>query len=157
MCAFKLAEALSIPVYSALEFVADATEVALLSGSNGVDSEWSALTMKTKVGNRIIIHNTFHSELRQQSNIMHELAHVICKHEVDMAKYNFAVPFGMREFDPIQEEEAKCLGATLQISRPCLLWARKRSLSVQEISEHFKASSDMVTYRLNMTGLNKKG
>ena len=156
LCAFKLAEHLQIAVYEASNILTSQEHVNLLSGANGEECEWSALTMVTAVGNRIIIHNPFHSETRQQSNIMHELAHIICKHERSQKEYDFEIPFGMREFDEVQEEEAKCLGSTLQLPTPCLLWANKRAMKKEEIAVHFNASNDMVNYRMNMTGITKR-
>lgn len=156
LCAFKLAQHLQVPVFSAMEFVKLPEEINLLSGSTGNDCEWSALTMTTKSGTRIIIHNPFHSVARQQSDIMHEVAHIICKHEHDQQYYDFDIPFGMREFNELQEEEAKCLGSTIQLATPCLLWANKRNMATEAIAEYFNASTDMVTYRMNMTGIAKR-
>ena len=156
LCAFKLAEHLNIPIYSATEFIKSTNEINLLSGANGIECEWSALTMTTKVGNRIIIHNPFHSTARQQSDLMHEIAHQICKHEHIQTDYNFEIPFGMRYFNEEQEEEAKCLGSTLQITRPGLLWAVKRNMTTEEIANHFNASIDMVKYRMNLSGVTKQ-
>jgi len=156
LCAFKLAEHLQISIFSSDEFLTQTSEIDLLSGSNGDDCGWSALTMLTKAGNRIIIHNPYHSETRQQSNIMHELAHIICEHERNQKEYDFEIPIGIREFDELQEEEAKCLGSTLQLPTPCLLWADKRKMSNEAIAEHFNASKDMVNYRMNMTGISKR-
>lgn len=156
LCALKLAKHLEIPVYDATEFLSLISDINILSGSNGKYCEWSALTMITKKGNRIIIQNPFHSLARQQSDLMHELAHIICKHERHQTEYNFEIPFGMIEFDEVQEEEAKCLGSALQLPTPCLLWAKKRSMTTEEIAEHYNASNDMVTYRMNMTGIARK-
>ncbi|MEO6328749.1 MAG: ImmA/IrrE family metallo-endopeptidase [Ginsengibacter sp.] len=156
LCAFKLAEYLAIPVFSATTFLTLPDEIKLLSGANGKDCEWSALTMITKAGNRIIIYNNFHSVARQQSDIMHELAHIICNHKRGQIDYDFEIPIGMREFDEEQEEEAKCLGSTLQLATPCLLWASKRSMTTEAIAAYFNASNDMVTYRMNMTGIAKR-
>lgn len=156
LCAFKLAEYLQIPAYSATKFLTLPEEIKLLSGVNGKDCEWSALTMKTQTGNRIIIYNPFHSLARQQSDVMHELAHIICNHENIKKDYDFEIPFGMREYDEEQEEEAKCLGSTLQLATPCLLWAKKRNMATEIIAAHFNASTEMVIYRMNMSGITKR-
>jgi len=156
LCAFKLAEHLTIPVYSATEFLNNAQDINLLNGANGREPEWSALTMITKAGNRIIIHNSFNSLTRQQSDLMHELAHIICGHKRVDSEYDFEIPFGMREFDELQEEEAKCLGSTLQLPTPCLLWAKKRNMTPENIALHFNASIDMVNYRMNITGISRR-
>lgn len=155
ICAFKVADSLEIPVYKATDFVNSTSDIRVLTGLNGADSEWSALTMWTQARNRIIIYNPFHSQARQQSDVMHELAHIICKHEGLELQDDVNIPFGMRTFDAMQEEEAKCLGGTLQLAKPCLLWARKRNLSYEEIAEYFNASADMVKFRMNITGVSK--
>ena len=152
LCAFKLTEHLQVPIWKATEFIKTSREIDLLSKDCG----WSALTLITKASNRIIIYNPFHSQGRQQSDVMHELAHVICKHERDQKEYDFEIPFGMREFNEVQEEEAKCLGSTLQLATPCLLWANKKDMSKEQIAEHFNASRDMVNYRMNTTGIAKR-
>jgi hypothetical protein len=156
LCAFKLADHLEIEVYKAIEFVNSDEHLNLLSGANGQKCEWSALTMVAASGRQIIIHNHFHSEARQQSDLMHELAHIICEHKHDPKEYDFELPIGLRSYNPIQEEEAKCLGATLQLATPCLLWASKRNLTYEEIANHFNSSMDMVKYRMNMTGIAKR-
>ena len=112
--------------------------------------------METKKGNRIIIHNPFSTEERQQSDIMHELAHIICNHKHDK-KYpqNFPINL-MREFDDLQEEEAKALGSILQIPREALVWAKNMKMTDDEIANHFNASLKMVRFRLNTSGVNKQ-
>jgi len=156
LSAFKLAEHLEVPVYKATEFLRLQEEANLLSGLLGTDCGWSALTMITKAENRIIIYNPFHSDARQQSDLMHELAHIICKHQRNETQYPFEIPIGMREFNEEQEEEAKCLGSTLQLAIPCLLWASKRNMSYTEIADYFHSSIDMVKYRMNMTGIARR-
>lgn len=46
------------------------------SGSEG----WSAVSFERN-GCTIIIHNPAHSARRQESDLMHEIAHVLCKHQ----------------------------------------------------------------------------
>ena len=155
LCAFKLATHLQVPVYDIQEFDLTPKEISILSGSNGINSAWSALTMPTEKGNRIIIHNTFHSSARQQSNVMHEIAHIICNHEITTTDFDFEIPDEMRVYNELYEEEAKWLGATLQLAAPCLLWSKKRNMSNEEIANHFNASLEMVNYRMNTTGIAK--
>lgn len=156
LSAFRLAEYLKIPLYKATDILTSDKDVDLLAERNGNECGWSALTMTTKSNNQIIIYNPFHSDLRQQSDIMHELSHVICKHTRNQEVYDFEIPFGMRHYDEVQEEEAKCLASTLQLATPCLLWARKKRMTHQEISNYFTASIEMTQYRLNMTGIARR-
>ncbi len=151
LCAFKLAEHLSIPVYPATKFLTLESEIECLSNN----CEWSALTMPNYEGRILILHNPFHSKPRQQSDLMHELAHIICKHSHENVLHDLPVPFGMRNYDPEQEEEANCLGSTLQLAKPCLLWARKKGLNDEAVAEYFNASIEMVKYRMNITGISK--
>jgi len=112
--------------------------------------------MKTQKSNTIIIHNHLHAPTRQQSNIMHELAHIICKHEQPDQYKNIALPFLMREFDKQQEEEANYLGSALQIPREGLIWALKKRMDVVAIAEYYTASPAMVTLRINSTGVKRQ-
>lgn len=153
LCAFRLAEFLNIPIYSATEFLKLPNELEKLSDES---FGWSALTMITKANNRIIIHNPYHLQTRQQSDIMHELAHVICEHNQSLSQYDFDIPLGMRHFDELQEEEANCLGSTLQIAKPGLFWARKRDLNVNQIASHFNSSVQMAAYRMRISGVFKQ-
>lgn len=149
LCAFKLAEHLKVPVFKATELLTLPNEIEWLSN----DCEWSALTMPNFEGTKIILHNPFHSDARQQSDLMHELSHIICEHEHAATLHDKPLPIGMRNYNPEQEEEAKCLGSTLQLAKPCLFWARKRTMTYEDIAAHFNASVDMVKYRMNMTGI----
>ena len=107
-------------------------------------------------GTKIILYNPFHSKARQQSDLMHELAHIICEHKHGEVSHNTPLPFGMRNYNTEEEEEAKCLGSTLQLATPCLLWANKRGMTTDAIAEYFNASIDMVAYRMNMTGIARR-
>ena len=157
MCAFKLAKYLNVAVYNAIDILPNSNELQMLCGEIGKVSEWSALTMVTEKQNKIIIHNPYHTSARQQSNVMHELAHIICEHKRSYDDYNFNIPFGMRIFDKEQEEEANCLGSTLQIAKPGLFWAKKRNLTYEQIALHFNASVEMVKYRMSISGVSKIG
>ncbi|MDQ1090557.1 Zn-dependent peptidase ImmA (M78 family) [Siphonobacter sp. SORGH_AS 1065] len=83
---------------------------------------------------------------------MHELAHLICDHPLPSDVIIPGLPF-LRKYQPQHEQEAEYLGATLQISRKGLVWAMKQKMTKEEIAEYYKASQEMVTYRLNISGV----
>lgn len=153
LCGFDLAKHLNIAVSPANEFFPLGHDMTNLTGP---DSGWSALTMKNGQEKTIIIHNQLHAPTRQQSNLMHELAHVICKHEQPETRKNIRLPFFMREFDKQQEEEASYLGSALQIPREGLIWALKKRMETNDIADHFKASTVMVTHRINTTAVKQQ-
>ena len=106
---------------------------------------------------KYIIHNPTHSLARQESNIMHEVSHAICKHQLKELEYaikGMVIP--LREYDHVQEAEAEHLGACLQLPRTALVHhycILKRSN--EQIAQIFNASKKMVSFRLSVTGVSK--
>lgn len=121
---------------------------------NGGSSEWSAVTVKNQENINVVIHNPKHSKPRQESNIMHELAHIICNHQPEEfeSRENFPFQF-LRNYNTEQEEEANWLGACLQLPRKALEWAFKEGMNVTDIVDFYNASKSMVNYRINTTGI----
>jgi len=118
--------------------------------------EWSALTLTCESGNRVIIHNNKNSKYRQESDLMHEIAHVVCKHETSDSSRIDGVDILLRSYNEQQEKEAEWLGGCLQLPRDALLWHTKRNRSVKEIAEYFTASEKMVKFRINSTGVKRQ-
>lgn len=152
--AFDLAKHLGIPIYSVSELKDELQPNHYVRLSD--PSEFSAVWMPNSENEKIIIHNNFHSKKRQQSNLMHELAHIILKHEIPEEQARLCFLLGLHYYNPVHEEEAKYLGGCLQITRPGLLWAIKKGDSEFEISEYYVASTEMVSYRLRITGVLKQ-
>jgi hypothetical protein len=117
-------------------------------------SEWSGLGLHVREKVIVIINNS-HSLGRQESTIMHELAHVICEHPMGEFK---ALGGGilLRDYNKVHEEEADWLGGCLLLPGRALYYAHKDGLSKQEIGEKFSASPEMVQYRMNMCGIEKR-
>lgn len=114
-------------------------------------SGWSAVTVE--FGDLpIVIYNVSHSLARQESDLMHEMSHIICKHPA-MRMVKIA-GLQMREYSEVQEEEATWLGGCLHLPRAALWNALRRGLTTAAIMERFNASEEMVRYRRNMTGVN---
>lgn len=155
LCAFELCKYLDIPLYTPHEIPglgSDDIEVLLNSGS----SHWSAVTIPFGKGKYIIIHNPCHSPERQQSNLMHEMAHIICGHEVSQEKMALGLAGYLRNFDEEHENEANWLGACLQLPRQAISRALYNGMGIIDISNHYNASIEMVNYRINITGLRRQ-
>jgi Zn-dependent peptidase ImmA (M78 family) len=150
--ALDLAEHLEIPVYSVDEFEGEISDEQLnqLRDTN----RFSAMWLPNSDGEKIIVHNNYHSAKRQQSNLMHELAHIILKHEISEQAARLCFEIGLHYYNKEQEMEAKFFGSCLQISKPGLLWATKTK-NIEQISDYYNASVDMVQYRINSLGLRR--
>lgn len=131
----------------------DPADIACLLRSGR--SCWSAVTVDTPMG-LFVAYNTTHSAARRESDVMHELAHVICAHPRTRIVRLPGVPFPLREYHLDHEEEAIWLGACLQLPREALLWARRQGMDHDEIASYYGASRDQVRYRLNRTGVEQQ-
>lgn len=152
--AFSLAEHFDISILSIDQIFADCPTHSAFKTLKSKDG-FNAVLMTNYVGEKIIIHNTNQSAKRQQSNLMHELAHLILKHDVNTESVRIAQQYGLKYVDTLHENEAKYLGGCLQISRPALLWAVK-SMNEIQMSEYYSASIEMVKYRLRVSGVLKQ-
>lgn len=122
---------------------AEPEQVKLLGNSDN----WSAgIICKNPLW---IVHNSRHASTRQESNLMHEFAHVILKHK--MVGYNSKT--GLPQRRQQDEDEAVYLGGCLQIPRRGLLWAVQKKMSIAQIALHFNASEEMVEFRINVNGI----
>lgn len=155
LCAFDLISHLNIPLFVPQDFnELDPKHLDELLG-NGKE-HWSAATIPLKDNKCLIIHNPEHSSQRQQSNLMHELAHVICEHKVDSSIQESGLARMLRHHNQDQENEAIWFGGCLQLPREALIWALKKKMTNTEIAEYYNASEEMVRYRINITGVKKQ-
>ncbi|HMM40983.1 MAG TPA: ImmA/IrrE family metallo-endopeptidase, partial [Thermomicrobiales bacterium] len=116
---------------------------------------WSAVTVP--VGDwSLIICNTSHPPDRFESDVMHELSHLLCGHKAARIVDIDGLPFPLREFNSDQEDEAIWHAGCLQIPRPALLWALRRGMDNESIADHFGASEHLVRYRRNVTGVDRQ-
>lgn len=113
---------------------------------------WSAVTVFVEDVAAVVCNST-HSAPRTESNIMHELAHVILGHEPQRFVRLPGTPFVLREYPEGNEEEAEWLGATLQIPREGLVPLVAQGVSNQQLALRFGASMEMVRFRRNITGV----
>lgn len=122
---------------------AESAAIKLLRNSDN----WSAGIVSIKP--LWIVHNSSHTLVRQQSNLMHEFAHVILKHK--MVGYDSQT--GLPQRRQRDEDEAVYLGGCLQIPQRGLLWAKQKQMNLSQVALHFNASEEMVRFRCNVNGI----
>jgi len=88
---------------------------------------------------------------RQNSDIAHELAHLMLSHNLSEIREVDGMPF--RTCKPEEEEEATSFGGTLLLPRPLLLSAARRQATVDEISQQYEVTIEMARFRYNSTGV----
>lgn len=155
LSASTLAKHLEIPIFTVEEaFCDDKNHPAypVLSDT----SKFNALWMPNEDGERIIIHNSNHSLYRQQSNLMHELAHIILDHSIPEEIGKVCMLYNLHYYNKQHEAEAKFLGACLQLTKPSILWVKKNNWSEEQISKYYTASNEMVRFRCNAIGNYRK-
>ena len=103
---------------------------------------------------KIILYNANNSPARQESDIMHEMAHIICEHQGDCLQLNADI--GLRKYDTQCEEEAKWLGAALQIPEKGLLELAKAGYTNEEIAITYGASVQMAIYRRRVLAIDRR-
>jgi hypothetical protein len=114
--------------------------------------EWSAFVLHES-GKFLVLYNPRHSPGRTNSDIMHELAHIMLGHGLTEVQETNDGHLLSGHHDKDQEDEADWLGGTLLLPRPALLWMRRRRLSDDAAADHFGVSRDMLRWRVRMTGV----
>lgn len=117
------------------------------------EGSWSALTTMFD-GIPIVIHNDAHGVRRQESNLHHEAAHILCGHEPCHLQRVGSMTF--RTFDEEAEKEASWLAGCLHLPRVALISALRAGRSDDEISTAFVASAEMVAFRRRLTGVDRQ-
>ena len=113
---------------------------------------WSAFTI-CRGDNHLIVFNSAQSIPRINSVVMHELSHIILGHELTPAEITADGHLVPSNFDQNQEDEADWLGGALLLPRPALVQIRKNHLTDSEATETYLVSSQMLTWRFRMTGV----
>ena len=153
LSARKLANLLKISVITPDKITGVPQETLKELLEHGKDRWSAALLLGEGARNHLLIHNPTHSVLRQESNIFHEISHHICKHEPDTITQICGL--AIRGYSKEKEDQAEYLGYALHLSRDALFWANRRGMTIEQISEHYCASHQLVRHRINSTGVAK--
>jgi Zn-dependent peptidase ImmA (M78 family) len=96
---------------------------------------------------RVVIHNDAHALTRQRANICHELAHALLIHEPQSAQ-----PGEPLAYNTAQEDEAKWLGAVIQVPDEACLHACRNGHSIENAARRMGVSMQLMRWRYNVSG-----
>jgi len=113
---------------------------------------WSAVTISGE-SKDIIILNTSHAPGRLSSNLMHELSHILIGHEPARIDLTEEGSLMLSTYDKKQEAEADWLAGCLLLPRDALFAIKRRGLDSGEAARLYGTSVEMLTYRINVTGI----
>ncbi|MGN6204682.1 ImmA/IrrE family metallo-endopeptidase [Humibacter sp.] len=115
---------------------------------------FSAATFEVR-GRKVIVTSPLQSSGRLNSDIAHELSHILLNHTLSEIREVAGVPF--RTCRPEEEEQATAFGGTLLLPRPLLLSAAWRNSARPElVAQRYDVSLDMARFRINTTGVQKQ-
>jgi len=107
------------------------------------------------IGDRhIVVYNPLSSEGRTQSDIAHEVAHILLEHEVKTVETIGGLSFFT--CDAEEEQEANWLAGCLLLPRRLLYAAAKEGLDSHAIADTYKVSEPMAAFRLRTTGVTRQ-
>jgi len=116
------------------------------------ESIWSAITISTRPP--VIVYNSAHSEARQNSDLMHEVAHLLMEHVPGTVYIDPKSMLALRHFDAEQEEQANWLSGCLLLPRAALLHIKRLDWSNDTACDQYLVSSQMLSYRMHTSGVN---
>jgi Zn-dependent peptidase ImmA (M78 family) len=147
------------------EQLARAADITIVDAATLIDVErlvelesiqafaFSACTFEVR-DRRIIVTNPLRSGGRRNSDVAHELSHVLLEH--DLAEVRDVGGMFFRTCEPNEEEEATSLGGTLLLPRPLLLRAAGKGWGADEVADHYGVTTEMARYRRNTTGVHRQ-
>jgi Zn-dependent peptidase ImmA (M78 family) len=143
-----LAAHLRVRVYSADRLVARKELEELDELQPGA---FSAATFQLPNGRTVIVFNPLSEDVRTNSDIAHELAHLLLNHDVRELQQLAGQTFFT--CDPEQEEEANWLAGCLLLPRPLLVKEAYAGATPESLAGKYQVSLPMARWRLNASGV----
>lgn len=116
---------------------------------------WSAVTL-CYAGINLIVLNPMSLKGRMNSDLAHELAHLLICHEPARIDVTPDQMLMLQNFDRRQEAEADWLAGCLLLPRAALMHIRKRGMDKTDAMRIYGVSSPMFDYRTNITGVDRQ-
>ncbi len=142
----KAAAALGVEIRSA----GDLVDIARLKQIESLQpGAFSACTLEVGA-RRVIVWSPLSSTGRRNSDIAHELSHILLKHSVQEVRTVGGLTFF--GCDPEEEQEANWLAGCLLLPRHLLIEALKRGMDATALAKQFEVSVQMANFRIRATG-----
>lgn len=149
-----LSDFLQVAVWSVADIHGlSSTAREILTGTE--KANWSAITVSLG-GRDAVIFNPTHLNGRWASDVMHELAHLFIGHPPSTVFVSVDGQLALRSFNRQQEEEAAWLSGCLLLPRVALQRIHRLGGASRETCNEYGVSDEMMTYRLNVTGINQQ-
>jgi len=116
---------------------------------------WSAVTISVG-GKDLVIQNPTHRGGRPNSDLMHELAHLLLGHKPGQTFISGDGAMILSAFNKPQEDEANWLSGTLLLPRAALMHIRTQGISDVQVLQRYNVSADMLRWRVNVTGIDRQ-
>ncbi len=115
---------------------------------------WSAVTL-IEGSKQLVILNPSHSTARKNSDLAHELSHIILEHKPTQVFLGLNDALLIREFDRTQEAEAECLSSVMLVPRDALL--ALVPINDDEIAaQQLGVSTQLFRMRRNVSGVERQ-
>ncbi len=144
---FALAEKLGAHVVP-LSVFADECPDAVHHFTHVEPTAFSAATVPLPNNHRVIIFNDSHPPGRRNSNLAHEIAHLVLGHE-------FTLPIdttGCRIIDRDVEDEANWLGPTILISNEAAMYILRQGMDTEAACQDYGVTPAVLRMRTNASG-----
>lgn len=115
------------------------------------DNAFFACTFELPGGRRAIVFNPLMSDTRRNSDVAHEVAHILLAHR--LSRLERLGDVGFLSCDKQQEEEAGWLAGCLLLPRFALIHDLRKRMSHETIAKARILSEEMVDYRVRVTGV----
>lgn len=149
----RLAKLMNSQIWSIDEIEALPADVRTRLRTTHADA-WSALTLGAKPPH-IIIFNPAHSLMRQSSDLMHELAHILLDHTPGNMFFGVG-GLALRTHNREQEDEARWLSSCLLLPRESLFHILRSRWSDEETSARYSVSKEMLAFRRQASAVEKQ-
>jgi len=151
----ELAKHLGIKVRKPSDF-SDISQWALDQLLRHDSSGWSAVTICFEGKGELIILNSSHPAVRQNSSLMHELAHLLIGHSAARADISRDGCLLLNSYDKEQEDEANWFAGALLLPRSAALNIVVERMDSNVAADRYGISTKMLKWRLDATGVRRQ-